>query len=298
MRNLMSSAAKVLMSVSVITSLTTNALACDVHGKTGFAPENNRYIPVGLKSAGGINEVQFNKIMDKLQKLYTPVVAARGAKFVIEKRWTDGTVNAYAEQDTPGVFGIHMFGGLARHSLMTVDGMTLVACHELGHHLGGAPKKLDGAGKVRWATNEGQADYWGTMKCLRNFFQDEDNAAAIKNLVVSPVVKESCTKQFANVDEQNICIRATVAGDVLGNVLADLGGESKVSINTPDQSVVKVMYHNHPEAQCRLDTYFQASLCDVSYKDAVSDTDMNTGVCSLRNGDTVGNRPLCWFKPE
>jgi hypothetical protein len=33
-----------------------------------------------------------------------------------------------------------MFGGLARHELVTDDGFMMVVCHETGHHLGGAPR--------------------------------------------------------------------------------------------------------------------------------------------------------------
>ena len=207
------------------------ASACDIHGHTGFAPENSLRIPVGQKALGGISDVQFNKVMDRVSALFTSAVEATGKKFVIERRWTDENVNAYAHQQTPGVDTIVMFGGLARHIETTEDAMALVACHELGHHLGGAPKK---AGvQQMWASNEGQADYWGSMKCFV----------------------------------------------------------------TPDTSVVAQTNDQHPHAQCRLDTYFQASLCDHGFSELVSSTDANTGVCSLRNGDTVGNRPVCWYKP-
>jgi len=53
-------------------------------------------------------------------------------------------VNAYASVDKQGQQFIHMFGGLARHPLMTEDAFLLVACHEFGHHYGGAA-----AGRLR-----------------------------------------------------------------------------------------------------------------------------------------------------
>jgi hypothetical protein len=289
-----------ILTLSTLALLNSNLInACDIKGETGFLPENNLYIPVGLKAVGGINETQFNKVMDKMLALYTGTVASHNAKFVIERRWTDGTVNAFAHENTPGVFTIVMFGGLARHQAITEDGMALVACHELGHHLGGAPKKVDQNGTKRWASNEGQADYWGTMKCLRNYFESENNTAAVKSLAVPQDVVKSCSLIYTNDNERALCQRTAMAGLSVGRLFNDLSGESvKVQFNTPDKSTVSVTYNDHPASQCRLDTYFQASLCDHGFSEVVSDSDINVGVCSIRNGDTVGNRPLCWFKPE
>jgi hypothetical protein len=262
-------------------------------------PENNLKIPVGLNLAGGISEVQFNRVMDKMTALFSGVVDKTGRKLVIDRRWTDGTVNAYADQNTSGVSAIHMFGGLARHPETTEDAMALVACHELGHHIGGAPKKPSPNSKsLSWATNEGQADYWGTMKCLRRYFENDDNAKAIKNVKVPADVVSKCQMIYKNANELASCQRAAMAGLALGRLLNALSqGKTQVSFSTPDKRVVATTYHEHPEAQCRLDTYFQGALCDHGFDQEVSQSDANTGVCSLRNGDKIGNRPLCWFKP-
>ena len=285
-----------LVSLSLIS---LGAIACDLHGHTGFLPENKLNIPVGLKGMGGITQIQFNQVMDKMIKLYTPVVAKTGRKFAIDRRWTDGTVNAYAEQNTPGVDTIHMFGGLARHPETTVDAMALVACHELGHHLGGAPRKSDpSTGALSWAANEGQADYWGAMKCLRHYFDGDDNVSAIKNLSIPTDVSSKCQMVYKNADELATCQRVAMAGLALGRLLSAVMSEkTQVSFTTPDRSVVATTFDEHPMAQCRLDTFFEASLCDHGFSEVVSQTDPNTGVCSVRNGDQIGNRPLCWFKP-
>jgi hypothetical protein len=103
---------------------------------------------------------------------------------------------------------------------------------------------------------------------------------------------------YKNNNEIAGCERAAMAGFALGKLLnAVMKGKSPVSFMTPDKSIVSQMYDDHPQAQCRLDTYFQASLCDHGFSETVSKTDPNVGVCSLKNGDTVGNRPRCWFKP-
>lgn len=279
--------------------LSVGAMACDLHGESGFMPENKLKIPVGIKSMGGLNEVQFNRVMDKMLALYSNVVAKTGRTFAIDRRWSDGTVNAYAHQNAPGVDTIVMFGGLARHPETTEDAMALVACHELGHHLGGAPRKSDpSTGALDWAANEGQADYWGTMKCLRHYFEGDDNVTAVKNLSVPTEVASKCGLIYKNADEMAICERAAMAGLALGKLLNAVSNDKKqVSFTTPDRSVVAQTFDAHPQSQCRLDTFYQASLCDHGFGETVSQTDPNIGVCSIKNGDKIGNRPLCWYKP-
>ncbi len=274
-------------------------MACDIHGHSGFMPENNVKIPVGTNFVGGITEEQFTKVMDKISLLFSDTVAKTGRKFVIERLWSDPTVNAYADQNTPGVDTIHMFGGLARHQETTEDAMALVACHELGHHLGGAPRKIDPTtGSAFWASNEGQADYWGTMKCLRHYFEGDDNVAAIQNIQVPTEVSSRCQLIYKNANEIAGCERAAMAGLALAKLLnAITQGTTPVSFTTPDKSVVAKTYDAHPQSQCRLDTYYQASLCDHGFGEIVSQTNANTGVCSVKNGDQIGYRPLCWFKP-
>ncbi len=292
---------KSLLLVSILslsTVLTQASFACDIHGHSGIVAENSLKIPVGIKAMGGITEVQFNKVIDRVGALYTKTVAKLGGKLTFERNWTDGTVNAYAHRDeaTGKIWYVSMFGGLARHPQMTEDGFAVVVCHELGHHLGGFPKKKDATGAIRWASNEGQADYFATLKCLRNYFAGQDNQSVIAKLKVPAAVVTSCQKNFANADEIAVCERTTMAGLTLGNFFRVLENtKTAVSVSTPDKTKVKVTFDDHPAAQCRVDTYYQGSICDKSVKEDVSDTDGNIGTCTAKNGDKDGLRPACWF---
>lgn len=295
---------KFKMVLPIIITLTTMfsqvSFACDIHGKTGIVQKNNLYIPVGLKFiGGGITEKQFNKVIDRVSFLYTPIVRKLGGSLNFNRNWTDGTVNAYADRgntDNGKIWNVSMFGGLARHPQMNEDGFAVVVCHELGHHLGGAPRKLDQTGAPRWAANEGQADYYATLKCLRNYFANQNNEEAIKNLEVPAIVTTSCQQSMANSNEAAICIRSAMAGYVLGNFFKVLRNDKvQVAFTTPDPSIVKITNDNHPASQCRLDTYYQGSLCDKSIQEDTSGTDVNIGTCTARNGDSVGLRPNCWY---
>ncbi len=287
---------KTILAMATILGLSTNTAACDEHGKTGFLPENKMNIPVGLKNAGGITETQFNDVISKVEKLYKSEISKAGGKLVVQRNWKDGMVNAYAKQEN-GEWIVAMFGGLARHPQVTADGFAIVMCHELGHHIGGAPKKTDRWGMgTSWATNEGQADYFGTMKCLRNLFQQDNNVQIVQKLNIPTTVTSLCKSTYKNNEEVAICQRSAMAGLSVGRLFNDLSGDGVVDFSKPDTSVVKTTDHNHPASQCRLDTFFQAALCDKAIDDEVSQTDEFQGVCSKRNGDQIGNRPSCWYK--
>ena len=297
MRNLKSVLALI---ITLIITFSQVCFACDLHGKTGIVEANNLNIPVGLKFLnGGITEVQFNRVINRISSLYTPVVKKLGGKLNFNRNWMDGTVNAYADRNNPtdpNIWNVSMFGGLARHPQMSEDGFAVVVCHELGHQIGGAPHKKDPNGALMWAANEGQADYYATLKCLRNYFANQNNQAALRNIQVPAFVVSSCQHSFANSNEIAICERSAMAGLTLGTFFKVLTNmKSELNFTTPDLSKVKITNDSHPAAQCRLDTYFQGSLCDKSLQENTSDSDPNQGTCTARNGDISGLRPNCWY---
>ena len=284
-------------------SCASAALACSISGQGGFVPENDLYIPAGLKGMrGGITESQFNSVIDKVETLYAPVVASMGGKLEIQRKWNDGTVNAYAKQSGSS-WQVAMFGGLARHATINADGMSLVVCHELGHHIGGAPKKsgsIFGGGEVNvWASNEGQADYFATLKCLRKTFLNDDNISIVSAMEVPKALTDACTKSTKNDKEDNaLCVRTGMAGKSVANLFAALSKLPEAKFDTPDTKKVSRTNDAHPKAQCRLDTYFQGSLCEISMNEDVSQKEEVKGTCHPSLGHKTGTRPLCWFKPK
>lgn len=274
----------------------TFTFACDEHGKTGIVEDNNLWIPSNVKSINTISEVEFNEIIDKIEAIYAPIIEAKGKTLQIERKWEDGTVNAYAQQQG-NIWKVSMFGGLARHETITRDGFATVVCHELGHHLGGAPKKSSWFG-TSWASNEGQADYFGTSKCLRKFMENDDNTSIMSEVEVPAVATTACSKNFTNENEYAMCLRGAMAGMSLANLFRSLRSmTTELKFDTPDPAVVSTTDHNHPAPQCRLDTYFQGALCTVDAYTDVSNDDANIGTCNRSENFETGLRPLCWFKP-
>jgi hypothetical protein len=248
-----------------------------------------------MKLKGGLSKEQYEAVIAKVETLYAPLLKEVGKELDMNSMWEDETVNASAQEDLFGKATINIYGGLARHAATTPDGFTLVLCHEMGHHLGGAPKFSIWN---TWGTVESQADYFATLKCLRRVFLNDDNAAAIKGKTVPTELKEACEKSFSG-DDRNICIRSGLAAMAVRNVVAFITGESDTgTFATPDKTIVTETNESYPSVQCRLDTFYQGAICSRPYHEDVSDKDPVKGTCDKSLGDKVGMRPLCWYHPE
>lgn len=280
--------------LSLLISL--SALACDPMGKTGFAPENNLYIPAGIKSINGIEQSDFNAVIDEVIAVYKPIIEANGDKLVMNRLWDNGTVNATAQRQGSNVI-VNMYGGLARHELISRDGFAVVLCHEIGHHLAGAPK-------IRrfffntWASNEGQSDYFATFQCFKRVYENDDNVEFISKIKVDETVTEKCSEVYKSESEIALCSRAAMAAKSTASLLASLRSKPAPKFDTPSDAVVRKTDNSHPAAQCRLDTYLQGAICDRAIDGQLSDRDANQATCNRSRGDKNGIRPLCWYKPS
>ncbi len=284
-----------LLLATLITAIPS--IACTPDGSEGFVPEHNLKISVHEKRTGGITEEQFHAVIDQVESVYAPIVSNYGGKLDVVRNWEDGTVNAYAQQ-LGKTWRVSMFGGLARHETITPDGFALVVCHEIGHHIGGAPRKVS-PWSSPWASNEGQADYFANLKCLRKAWLNDNNAEIVSRMDVPKALSEACGRQHVFNDDVAMCIRGGMAGMSVARLfkaLRDATVEPK--FDTPDTKVVTRTDDNHPAYQCRLDTYFQGSLCTASLNEDVTSSSEVTGTCHGSLGFETGLRPLCWFKPS
>lgn len=253
-------------------------------------------LPIFLVNAGfslqqGITEAQFNAVLDVIETVYTPIIEKHGLKFVIQRNWTDDTVNA-TPLSTGTFMAITVDGGLARSNGMTQDGLALVVCHELGHLLGGVPH---GNGDM---ANEGQADYFATSKCLRRVFAEPAARLFSRLSGTDPTAQKACSRVFKEPLSRDICVRSAMAA--LSASTTTTGWSSVpevVELNTPDPYRTSVTDNRHMPKQCRLDTQFQGALCAKSVNEEFSDTDPEPGACTLAQGYTEGLRPRCWYQP-
>ena len=253
--------------------LITLLLMLPIMANASFAPPNDEKVPehgpIGKLmakfnvSAYGIAESEFNLVLDKVLGVYGPRLQAKGYHLIFNRKWSDPTVNA--DTVTSGnQFIINSYGGLARASGMTPLGYATVTCHELGHHLGGAPLYPGEIWNGGGPTNEGGSDYWATKECMREI-------------------------GYSDFEIQS-------GGLSCATVLAWLGGGATPQPNTPDRTVVSKTNDTHPRAQCRLDTYLAGLNCTV--RGEQSNTNPKTNSCYYYPNNTAatGSRPRCWFK--
>ncbi len=261
----------------------------------GFLPENDMLIPVSAMQVGGVTQSEFNAVLDKVETYYSPLIQSLGGRLAVNRDWNSATVNASANR-SGSTYEINMYGGLARHPVMTRDGFMLVACHELGHHIGGAPKVR--GWWTTWASNEGQSDYFATLRCMRFLLESEDNAKWVSENTVDPVLQQKCEETYQVQNEEFLCMRLGMAGFSGASLFHSMRQEATpIQFDTPDTSQVRRTSDEHPPTQCRLDTYYQGAICFHDLNQPLSDTDPSQGTCSEYRGQRDGLRPRCWFKP-
>lgn len=256
-----------------------------------FMPENELGMFDDVNAASNISQDEFESVLEKIEEYYKPIIkAVHGKDLLVTRDWEDSTVNAYATQygDT---WEIHMYGGLARRQEVTPDGFALVACHEMGHHLGGFPYSMS------WAANEGQSDYFSTLSCARALMKEataKQEFSAVSEIPAYP--KKMCDESWKKKSDRVQCYRIMLAGKSLADLLS--GGKAK--FETPSKVEVSKTMNAHPPGQCRLDTYMAGAVCKASFdKNKIPKSEQESSkVSCLESKNQVGFRPKCWFKAQ
>lgn len=241
-----------------------------------------------------ITEAEFGSVISLLHHLYDPIfLKVASTKLNMHADWLDDTVNAYATRELK-IWSVHVSGGIARAEGMNQDSLAFIVCHEIGHHLGGAPLSHRFSG---WPTAEGQADYWATSKCLKKYYHFlKDETFFIDSEIPTQALKDCSTVYPSSVDYR-ICVRTMNSIAAFARFLNALPDTKQfVSILTPDKRQVRGTNHNdYPRPQCRIDTVYSGALCYLDADLQTSAADQRVGHCNDYN--KLGARPRCWFKP-
>ena len=89
-----------------------------------------------LSATNNVTKDQFFDALNAVSDIYCPIIESYGAECSFSGDWDDNLINAFAMR-LMNEWRVVIYGGLARHPLLTLDGLTAVICHEVGHHLGG-----------------------------------------------------------------------------------------------------------------------------------------------------------------
>lgn len=283
---------RLLLALAVFTGWMPQTFACNPY----MSKNSPFYNPLKFQfrilptEQGGITRADYDELIGKVLAYYAPIVSAKGGTLEFPDDWDDNQVNGFADQDG-NVWKVHALGGYARHPATNRDAFMFLLCHEMGHHIGGTPHYSPQS--IPWASAEGQADYFGSLKCMRHMMKNEDNEAWLASTRVPQFLQDSCLAQFSSRFDQLLCMRAAMGGWAMTQVWEE--GHGTFKFETPSTAVATETQFWHPENQCRIDTYLQASLCNVPAHVDVDNTDARIGTCNRSSGQTVGARPQCWY---
>ncbi len=251
-----------------------------------FFPENYQLEDNAKKSS--IVELNALEILGKevLQR-FEAAANTNGGNLKLLFDLSSNTINATAYKQDSTWF-IKFQGGLLRHPNLTRSVFVTILCHEIGHHLGGAPYKYGDSG----ISAEGQADYFAANTCLKDVFK---NTSLLKlSISKAPtIIKEKCENQFGEEKNYITCIQSSLTGQEVSQFLSKIGNTRRgrrnpvPNINKRSKTVVSVTNISHPDHQCRLDTYFEGSLCHKGL-DEYEPNCLDPGLYN-------GSRPSCWF---
>lgn len=142
----------------------------------------------------------------------------------------------------------------------------LVLCHEMAHHLGGAPYKVDDNGVIRWASMEAQSDYWAAKTCMPNFLKKFPKYLK-QRTQIHPEIDRECSREYYTwFNNFKYCLFTSQAALQLAKIHDNNRSPSEpiteaVNPETPEALIATQMDRNsYPSNQCRFDTSFAAAL--------------------------------------
>ncbi len=283
------------------------AICMVVDARATFLPKKdlaNAYISKGEPQ---ITKEIFDSRVKELQETFSPIVAHFKGKLKINGQWDNKQINAFAGQML-GSWKVTFTGGLAKRPELSPDGMTLIICHEIGHHLGGFPFSSNLISS--WAAVEGQADYFSTLVCARKMWQHQRDVNMTFETKVAMIPKTKCDFAFPKDEDRQLCYRTSVGLESVINTMAVLLKKPMPQYDTPDTKEVTETFQDHPAVQCRLDTLYHGAICPIVFDETIipgkstrgrrsgKDAEMEAALhsCTLLSKFDYGLRPACWYK--
>ena len=265
--------------------------ACPVEPHEFMLAQMKGFGDVG-ESVSGITKEVFEEVLARVRDHYEKDFKDHGLEVDYTMDWTNGWFNAQTGWAGEKKVRFFFSGELARGKYMTPDALMYVACHEMGHHFGGFPKK-------NWSTAEGGADYFAALKCMRDILKNDRINARAEEFDLPVGLKRKCQEVYSETDDYQLCLRTAKAGEDMTKSFeyraTKIEQTATMFFRTlPEASVTITGY---PTRECRAETAYQGAICNKGPEFPISYVTESEGYCHEKNGDTFGMRPKCWFKP-
>lgn len=238
-----------------------------------------------------------------VMETFAPMAAAQGSKITTVFHWESSGAGAFTfRKDGGRVWEVHFYDGLLRFPFASDDLIMSVACHELGHPLGGYPFKDN-----NWSSAEGQADYFSLHTCLPEVWKSQPELNSRLGAKAPQELKRRCEETFAPGPRRDICFRSAHLMESI-RLYEGNGRAPFPNFDTPDPNVVRQTDLSHPKPQCRLDTQIAAMLCgkmsdpfhipgyfEKGENTPEAELDSSNYICMRSLGELIASRPRCWF---
>ncbi len=126
---------------------------------------------VGTPTTSTVTKKSFNEIPKIIFNQYRNAFKIKNIKVDLNLSWEKPWFTMWAKQHSEREYSINLWGAVTRIPGMNNNGLALFTCHEIGHILAGTPRM-----KIKdflWASSEGQADYFATAICLKNYYESK-----------------------------------------------------------------------------------------------------------------------------
>ncbi len=269
-----------------------SVFACPVEPHEFILSQMRGFGEVG-PSESGISEEDFKEVLSRVRDHYANDFKLKGLEVDFTMDWNNTWFNAQAGWSGPKTVRFFFSGELARGKYMTRDALMYVACHEMGHHFGGLPRKSN------WSSAEGQADYFAAVKCMRDILKNDQENSKAESLELHVGVFRKCREVYSDTDENQLCLRTVKAGEDFAKALQYKQAKSDIpgSLLFQNLPAVEKTVMDYPSKACRAEIAYQGAICNKGPEYSVSLENETQGYCHEKNGDTYGMRPKCWYLP-
>jgi hypothetical protein len=257
-------------------------------------------------TSGVQTTAQYRALIDRVMAEFSSEFQKHNAEIEIVFHENSSGTGAFTwRKDGGRTWEFHFYDGVLRIQNITADVLSLIVCHELGHHLGGYPFKDNST----WSAAEGQADYFSTHACAPRLWKNDTHLNASFAARISTKYREKCDSAFSSASQirRDLCYRAIFAMDAMryyeGHNLKSLP-----SLDRPDSNRVNQTNTNHPSAQCRIDTQLAGAFCSRPFdfntvpghlgqgeNTSEAERDSARSHCEDNSFQYYMKRPRCWF---